>query len=197
VLSEASALFHKNTGGRYSPHHLPSVFNDLRSLCEPPSKGQIAIQAAADSSAYKVPEHRQVAGEQKRAARRICPSLRPTNAAKPLQNSANPCSSLRKGTEYSFALLRADAILRFVKEPVVSAGRIFFAALQLAQGAFETPRGFLQLVLKSVHLLRDVLKLPFGKHSSLGNLMSGAIRPAHCGTDFRRDPCESAFPGHA
>ena len=143
VLSEASALFHKNTGGRYSPHHLPSVFNDLRSLCEPPSKGQIAIQAAADSSAYKVPEHRQVAGEQKRAARRICPSLRPTNAAKPLQNSANPCSSLRKGTEYSFALLRADAILRFVKEPVVSAGRIFFAALQLAQGAFETPGGFL------------------------------------------------------
>jgi hypothetical protein len=69
-------------------------------------------------------------------------------------------------------------------------------ARDLSQGAFETPRGLLQLTLESFHLLRDVRKLSFRKHSSLGNLVGGAIRPAHCAADSLRDSCDSALPGH-
>jgi len=71
-----------------------------------------------------------------------------------------------------------------------------FAAFKLSQGVFEALGGFLQLTLESVYLFGDVRKLPFGKRSSLGNLVSGAVRSAHGGSDFHRDPSEFVFPGH-
>jgi hypothetical protein len=52
------------------------------------------------------------------------------------------------------------------------------------------------LALESFDLLRYILKLSFSEHSSLGDLVSGAIRSAHCGPDFHCDSRESALSGH-
>jgi hypothetical protein len=69
-------------------------------------------------------------------------------------------------------------------------------AFDLSQGAFKTARGFLQLALESFDLLRYILKLSFSKHSSLGDLVGGAIRSTDCAPDFHCDSCESALSGH-
>jgi hypothetical protein len=66
----------------------------------------------------------------------------------------------------------------------------------LCQGALQTLCGLPQLALKSLDLLRYILELFFGKHSCLRNLMSRAIRSAHCGPDFHRNLPESAPSGH-
>jgi len=89
-------------------------------------------------------------------------------------------------------------ILRWKQGNIDQAGmwRPADVAHDLSQGAFETPRGFLQLALESFHLLRYILKLSFRKHSGFGDFVSGAIRSADCAPDFHCDSRESILPGH-
>jgi hypothetical protein len=69
-------------------------------------------------------------------------------------------------------------------------------AENLTQSAPKTLRGFLQLALESFDMLRYIVKLLFGKHSCLRNLMSRAIRSAHGGPDFHRNLPEPVLSGH-
>src|SRR5260370_39970963 len=89
-------------------------------------------------------------------------------------------------------------ILRWKQGNIGQAGmwRPADVADDLSQGAFETPRGFLQLALESFHLLRYILKLSFRKHSGFGDFVSGAIRSADCAPDFHCDSRESILPVH-
>jgi hypothetical protein len=89
-------------------------------------------------------------------------------------------------------------ILRWKQGGIDQAGmwRPADVAYDLSQGAFETLRSFLQLALESFDLLRDILKLSLGKHSSLGDFVSGAIRSADCAPDSHCDSCEPVLPGH-
>ena len=56
----------------------------------------------------------------------------------------------------------------------------------LTKSASEALGSLLQLALQNVNLLRNVLKLFLGNTTSLGNLMSLAIRSADRGTDSYR-----------
>lgn len=66
----------------------------------------------------------------------------------------------------------------------------------LAQGILEALGGLLQLALKGVDLLRDILKLFLGEHSCLGNLVRFAIGSAHGAADADRDLREFVLLGH-
>ena len=66
----------------------------------------------------------------------------------------------------------------------------------LAQGAFEALRGFLQLALESIDLLRYVIELFFSQRSCSCDLLNFAIRLAHGGPDFHCDSREPALSSH-
>jgi YD repeat-containing protein len=89
------------------------------------------------------------------------------------------------------AVTRADGFWGNPK--CFSAARI---ACKLTQGVHEALAGLLQLALERVDLLRDSAKLLFGKHPCPCNLLSFAVRSAHCCADLDRYLSEFALFGH-
>src|SRR5258708_2906792 len=65
-----------------------------------------------------------------------------------------------------------------------NAAALSYFPYSLTQGAFEAFGGLLKLALQGVDLLRYSCELPFGKHSSVGNLVSLAIRSAQGAPNF-------------
>ncbi len=66
----------------------------------------------------------------------------------------------------------------------------------LAQGAFQALRGFLQLALESIDLLRYIIELFFSQRSCPCDLLNSTIRSAHGGPNFHRDSREPTLSSH-
>src|SRR5713226_5453676 len=66
----------------------------------------------------------------------------------------------------------------------------------LGQGVFQAFRGFLQLALKGINLLRYIIKLFPCQRSCLCNFLHFAIRFAHGGPNFHGNTSEPALFCH-
>src|SRR6267143_3328193 len=69
-------------------------------------------------------------------------------------------------------------------------------APNLLEGVFQTLRGFLQLALERIDLLRDIIKLFFSQRSCLRKLLNFAIRFAHYRPNSHCNSREPALSGH-